>query len=183
MSNRSDESIVWVSDDTLRSWLAVRYGDDEAARAMTLPRDLLNHMYGSILKYGPAAEEIPRIIQAARNADVLDVLPSLRRVSEMWFDASCLRLYGVNTNFQGWLISRGHSPITRLVANASSEFTVAADGWRMLFWLMNGQYIFPTGMVDPDSEYVKEANKILTWLNLPLLGGSLVAVGESRDEQ
>lgn len=179
MNNRIDESIVRVSDDTLRSWIAARYGDDEAARAMTLPRDLLNQMYGSILKYGPAAEEIPRLIQAARNADVLDVLPSLRRVSEMWFDANCLRLYGVNTNFQGWLISRGHSPITRLVANASLEFTVAADGWRMLFWLMNGQYLFPAGMVSPDSDYVKESNRILSWLNLPPLGGALATRDES----
>lgn len=167
-----------LDEATEQKWLAVAVGDDEAAQAMSLPRELRHSLYGDVLSFGPAANEVTRMLAAVDSAKdgktvakLFDLLDSLA-----WANHLTEPLAGLNApNRSIWKTAQkdGYDDLEQLLITACAENNQGAFyyGTRILGWMLNGQYIFRREDVAMDAAPIRTANQILDILELPHLRG------------
>lgn len=167
-----------LDDATEQKWLAITLGDDEAAQAMTLPRELRHSLYGDVLSFGPAANEVTRMLAAVDSAKegksvakLFELLDSLA-----WSNHLTEPLSGLNAPTRSvWKTAEkdGYADLEELLIAACAEKNHGAFyyGARILGWMLNGQYIFRREDVATDAAPIRIANQILDILELPRLHG------------
>lgn len=169
-----------------RKWLVLAYGDSAAAEAMALPWDLRLSLYGSVLLYGPAGDEIRRLIDTLDEAllvEASEFTQGLILERPIW--ATLLRLEQLRID-PYFILGAGDLTVwAHREENRDWYFRLRSDlnlitlrnqaGVLPLLMLLNGQYLFEPGLVALDSPFLQRANKLLGLLGIPSLQGALAA--------
>lgn len=171
---------------TVQRWLSATLPEDEVSKAIQLPEEVLYSLYGNILRFGPAGEEVAKVLEAidsmmGRGAPSLSSkLDSLRRVSSTRFLAPITK---DGFNLSSWVFKNGDNSLVEKLRDPNMSNPIHSDyllGVYVLCWMLNGQYIFPREAIDHSSPFVEEANSILRMLDFPPLAGSFYAKGTPK---
>lgn len=166
---------------TVRRWLSMTLDEGEVNRAVQLPEEILYSLYGNILRFGPAGEEVANVLEAidsmmSRGAPSLSSkLDSLRRVSSTRFLEPLTK---DGFNLSSWIFKNGDNSLVEQLREPTMKTPIHTDymlGVYVLLWMLNGQYVFPREAIDHSSPFIKEANSILRMLDFPPLAGSFAA--------
>lgn len=166
-------------DDALeQKWLAVTVGDDEAVQAMSLPRELRRSLYGDVLRLGPAANEVDKMLGAVKVGLVSHLAPQLFELLDSlgWSNSLNEPLGGLNAPKRSiWATAckDGYEELEQLLATACAINQKGAtySGTRVLGLMLNGQYVFHREDIAMNSVHITKANQILSLLDLPPLHG------------
>lgn len=184
LSGRLSGMSVIPEPQEARKWLVLAYGDSAAEEAMTLPWDLRLSLYGSVLLYGPAGDEIRRLIDAldkALLAEASEFAQGLILERPIW--ATLLRLEQLRID-PYFVLGAGDLTVwAQREENRDWYFRLRSDlnlitlrnqaGVLPLLMLLNGQYLFEPGLVALDSPFLQRANSLLGLLGIPSLRGAL----------
>lgn len=147
---------------TAAEWLRLAYGVEAASQMMGLSKELRESLYGDVLKWGPAGDQI-----AAFVAVVNDVL--VKRIEPIQSSGLLAQLsevagvkHGSVVGFLGVRLGEVPHPIY--------------DGVSVVMKFLNGQYQFTAEETASDGNVVQLVNDILGRLGLPALGGVFVGV-------
>lgn len=161
------------SDLQAAAWLELAYGSAEASRIMGLPTELRESLYGDVLTYGPAGEQIAKVIKAVPHRPMSDTI-------ELW--DSIVRLGNAfpyedeQEPFTEWAFlvqPELDAAIAKASRSGSLDFT---NGFQLLLWALNGQHLFPPHVVSFVSAagLIDDVNKVLAILEWLPLSGRLI---------
>lgn len=174
----------------MQEWLSLVYGDDEAARIMTLPAELRRALYGDVILLGPAGEKIMQVLPA--------VGESFEQGRGLWDIQSVFAIFNDYVFTVGGVASSPAKQITAFSSlesrwawsNLDNEFQIFAEkttagiknlegirertikGMVSLAWMLTAPYVVPANSVIKDSLVITRTNRFLTSLGFPRLGGS-----------
>lgn len=170
-------------------WLALALGKDESRKAMQLPTEIRESLYGDVLWYGPAASQIADFIAALANTKGSNMvwnqlewlvwdsqltytvhLPYMQH-SEVLSLEVLLRQWVDYNSLQGL-----YNQFTNTVRNGVTTGNQTASATIIVLCFMTGQYLFPSakdGFLSQVSPFTKQVNTILATLGLGELGGLL----------
>ena len=164
------------------AWLSIAFGDDEARKAMRLPPDLREELYGDVFHFGPTYEQLLACVGAAKlQAGDAWLESQFEQLRETSIDTNFLRQEYVvglmeaaghslpgGFTFADWKEVAGYGHLDDNLTRLSWGFT-HRSGLRILLWMVTGQHLFPAGLINMDSRYVSTADGILSYLGLPAL--------------
>lgn len=170
--------LIFLPDNTAATWIKLAYDDGEAARILSLPEELQWQLYGNVMRYGPAGEEIVALFEALKVApqdEVKSALLFLNDNEQESFTAVSLRITSISPGglAPGWVsiedYLRDETPnvIPDSLNLRSGEVTLMRRGLRCLAWMLNAQYPELNELVLPlDAHYIESANLLLQQLGL-----------------
>lgn len=179
---------------TTAAWLALAYGSDEAEKALLLPSELRTSLYSNVLRFGPAGDQVKECVDALTlktetqgspfmlaTLNVLRAATSDGRLIKRYYAHKVLSKANFDPAdeilFKDWVRAAGYSLLGIELRETAREAMRPYDGIHgatMLLWLLNGQYLFPKGMIAEDSDCIQAGNAILTDLGMPELKWNLV---------
>lgn len=171
---------------TAHAWLWLAYGEAEASEAMALPSELRMALYGDVLLYGPAGNDIAACLAAVKEAlsgsdtERIALNGALAGIYLGWYDAHLFA--GACETLTNWVVTHPEVGLASVFSQTSHDMpglaSQNAGGLNFLMWLLTGQHLFHSGEIVMSSSYAVKANAILTSLALPELGGALVDARE-----
>lgn len=154
-----------TSDEaTAREWVRLKFGEEAASNVMGLSQELRDSLYGDVLHWGPAGDEIAAFVVAV-NAALVDGWAGRLDSRLTGLAGSFGNKYGSVVGF----IGRG------LVGKPYSVY----DGVTVVMAVLNGQYVFMAEDVAGEGELVGQVNAVLEILRLPALSGVFAGVTAS----
>lgn len=159
------------SDLQAAAWLELAYGAAEASRIMGLPAELRESLYGDVLTYGPAGEQIAKVI-VVPHRPMSDTIELWNFIVQL---GNAFPYEDEQEPFTEWAFvvqSELNAVIAKASGSGSLDFT---NGFQFLLWALNGQHLFPPHIASfvTTAGLADDVNKVLGILGWPPLGGHL----------
>lgn len=187
-----------LREETEKGYLQHAYGDDEAFLAMQLPAELREHLYRSVLVFGPAAEQITQFSEKHKDLELRkdagsnhiatiamrNMLGSLGKQTQI--EQTCGdRKITIAASIIQWSTSNGHDALEGQLAFLADEPSVFPHdefmntyrrlGLYHVYWFLTGQHLFPQELVETCAPQASRVNYILAAAGMPSLKGKLAA--------
>lgn len=160
-------------DALLMGWVSAALGEDEAARAMSIPADTRAKLYGSELRWGPATEQVEVFLVAlsaavsplgdAKLLDALTVLSDAETVAEI-----SLRIWIGNTLVYYKLADALYEACPELQGQPWDVLV----GVSIVVWMLNLQYLVTPAVATREDALVLHVNDVLALAGCPALDGA-----------
>lgn len=166
---RPDHREIQLSESAVHEWLAMVYGDVEAAEAMRLPVSLRNELYSDVLLYGPAAEQIQFFFNALLSDPEMQGFNAMG--SEAHHELTWNPLYHRLTK---WVRDENlfsvHNRFSALWGERLRD-TVTLGAFKSVCWMLNGQHMLDEQTASFVQLYREDVNFVLKSLGMDKLGG------------
>lgn len=170
---------------TAHAWLWLAYGEQEASEAMALPSELRMALYGDVLLYGPAGNEIAACLASVKEVlsrsetERITLNKALAGIYLGWYDTHLFA--EACETLTNWVVTHPEVELASVFSRTSHDVpglsSENAGGLNFLMWLLTGQYLFRSDEIVMSSSYAVKANAILASLALPELRPTFVYQG------
>lgn len=163
-------------------WLTYAFGERVAAEATELPNSLFIQLYGDVLCYGPAAQQIydfyDQVVFGFENGMADDIWGSLHKVYE---SLDLQNEDSVERDLKQWAWSEGSQEFLYKKLYEVAWRTIEFTGYRwaclMVTLFLNGQYLFPDDIKEKGQTTALRVSSALTLLGIEPL--QCYPIGES----
>lgn len=167
-------------------WLTIAYGHDEAQAAMLLPESLREELYGDVLWFGPAADELNRFAYRMAEANPVGTTNNLIE-DALWNVHHKLNAVGqsstggfIQMSIHSWSNHTGCEILKVQFMNLDEHSLHRAwqtnNAMSLMCWFITGQYLFSDELIRECEPYLADVEYVLDLLELPHLQGKWLGV-------
>lgn len=176
--------------ESVELWLRIAYGDSEAEAAMLLPPSLREELYGDVLWFGPAADELN--LFAYQMAEANPAREKNDAIEDaLWNVHNKLNAVGstgpgqfAQMSIHLWANEAG-CDILKIQFMNLDEHSIYRE-WQtnnamsLVCWFVTGQYLFSDDLIQECQPYLADVEYVLDLLELPHLRGKWLGVKASE---